>query len=218
VVDLAGRLKPGEHELRLVTNMRIYWDQILVAREAPAAAWRAVRLDPIAATLRARGFSQEVRPDGKEPAGYDYARVAADGGWKVMPGRYTREGDVRELLLAADDRFAIAGPGDEIAIAFDAGAAGAVPDGWTRTFLLMGDGFSKEMDINSASPDTVGPLPFHAMGRYPDTAANPLLHGSDYQRYLDRYNSRVVARPLPPLIRFHGAALDDRSRLGPKSP
>ena len=36
-----------------------------------------------------------------------------------------------------------------------------------RTFLLYADGYSKEMDINSASPDSVAPLPFHAMSAYP---------------------------------------------------
>ena len=36
-----------------------------------------------------------------------------------------------------------------------------------RTFLLYADGFSKEMDINSASPDAVGPLPFHGMTALP---------------------------------------------------
>jgi hypothetical protein len=38
-----------------------------------------------------------------------------------------------------------------------------VPLGWTRTFLLYADGFSKEMDINSASPDSVRPVPSHGM-------------------------------------------------------
>jgi tetratricopeptide (TPR) repeat protein len=221
VVDLAGRLRPGEHEVRIVTNMRIYWDRIFLARHASSAASQSVelvRIDPIAAALRARGFSAEVRPDGNEPPGYDYARVTGDAGWKVMPGRYTREGDVRELLLASDDKFAIARPGDEIAIAFDAEAAGPVPEGWTRTFLLMADGFSKEMDINSASPDTVGPLPFHAMGRYPDRLTNAPLHRSDYQRYLDLYNTRLVPRSLPPLIRFHELPSENRARLERKSP
>jgi len=31
-----------------------------------------------------------------------------------LPGRYTREGDVRELLLRPDDMFVVARPGDDI--------------------------------------------------------------------------------------------------------
>ena len=55
-----------------------------------------------------------------------------------MPGRYTREGDVRELLVATDDRFVIARSGDQIALSFDAASLPALPEGWTRTFLLYG--------------------------------------------------------------------------------
>ena len=74
---------------------------------------------------------------------------------------------MRELLLKADDMFVISLPGDEISLSFDAGKLPPLRAGWTRTFLLYADGFSKEMDINSASPDQVSPLPFHGMTRYP---------------------------------------------------
>ena len=30
VVDLTGKLPPGAREVRVVTNMRVYWDQVLV--------------------------------------------------------------------------------------------------------------------------------------------------------------------------------------------
>jgi VCBS repeat protein len=198
-VDLAGLLRPGEHELRLVTNMRIYWDQILVASAASAERLTTVRSDPSVATLHSRGFSAEVRPDGREPPSYDYQRVTLQSPWKAMPGRYTREGDVRALLMRSDDMFVIAKPGDEIALSFDAATAGPLPDGWTRTILLLADGFSKEMDINSASPDAVEPLPFHRMTRYPYTAPEHYPDTPAYRRYQTTYNTRVVARPVPPL-------------------
>jgi hypothetical protein len=66
-----------------------------------------------------------------------------------MPGRYTRVGDVRPLLAASDDRMVVSKPGDEVELSFDARGLRAVRPGWTRTFLLRGDGFSKEMDKNS---------------------------------------------------------------------
>ena len=55
--------------------------------------------------------------------------------------------------------------GDEIALSFEASALPPLPGGWRRTFLLYADGFSKEMDVNSASPDVLEPLPFHGMTR-----------------------------------------------------
>ena len=63
--------------------------------------------------------------------------------------------------------FVISRPGDEIALSFDATALPPLAPGWTRTFLLYANGYSKEMNLDSASPDTVGPLPFHAMTKYP---------------------------------------------------
>jgi Tfp pilus assembly protein PilF len=198
-IDLAGRLRPGEHEVRIVTNMRIYWDRILVGSAAPSDSLQPTPLDPITATLGERGFSAEVRPDGREPAAYDYGRVSLVSPWKTMAGRYTRLGDVRGLLMTTDDMFVIAKPGDEVAIAFDAAAVGPLPDGWTRTFLLLSDGFSKEMDINSASPDGVAPLPFHAMTAYPYRAPERYPDTPEHQRYQTTYNTRVVVRTVPSL-------------------
>src|SRR6185503_16291459 len=96
--------------------------------------------------------------------------VSALSPWKAFPGRYTRTGDVRELLSAVDDVFVISRPGDEIALSFDAAALPALPAGWRRTYLLHSEGFSKEMDLHSATPDVLGPLPFHGMTRYPYAA------------------------------------------------
>jgi hypothetical protein len=95
--------------------------------------------------------------------------------------------------------FVVAKPGDEIALAFDAAAAGPLPHGWTRTFLLLADGFSKEMDINSSSPDAVRPMPFHAMKAYPYRAPEHYPDGPEYQRYQATYNTRVVVRSVPSL-------------------
>jgi Tfp pilus assembly protein PilF len=198
VVDLRGKLGAAR-QVRVVTNMRIYWDQILVDTSGGNERTHLTRLDPDSADLHWRGFSAEVTPDGREPYSYDYSRVTFDSTWKVMPGRYTREGDVRPLLSAADDMFVVARPGDEIALSFKASTLPALPDGWTRTFLLYADGFSKEMDINSASPHEANPLPFHAMTRYPYPGSEHYPRSARHMNYLSRYNTRVVHSDLPPL-------------------
>ena len=153
-------------------------------------------MDPSKADLHWRGFSAEVTPDGREPFGYDYKNVSFTSPWKVMTGRYTREGDIRELLTRTDDMFVIARPGDEIRLTFDAHSLPSLRAGWTRTFLLYSDGFSKEMDINSASPDQVYPLPFHGMSKYPygRTESYPLT--AERQAYIEKYNTRLVATPV----------------------
>lgn len=201
-VDLTGKFLSADREVRLVTNMRIYWDQILVDTSDGKAPVQINRLDPARADLRWRGFSAEVTPDGREPFGYDYRQVSFTSPWKVMTGRYTREGDVRELLLKSDDMFVVSRPGDEISLSFDAKALPPLPAGWTRTFLLYADGFSKEMDINSASPDQLAPLPFHGMSRYPYPATEHYPLTDERRRYLEKYNTRIVTSPVPSIGAF----------------
>jgi hypothetical protein len=185
VWDLSGVPGP-ERTLRLRTNMRIYWDRIAVALPAKLAL-ETMRLPRASAQLAERGFSAGG------PFEYDYARAGAASPWKLMPGRYTRAGDVSELIDQADDLFVVARPGDALAVAYDARTLPTLPKGWTRTFLLKGDGFSKEMDLHSASPDVAAPLPFHGMTAYPPSNARPV---SVTQA---RYNTRVIQKTLPPL-------------------
>ena len=196
VVDLTDKFLSASRDVRIVTNMRIYWDQILVDTSGGNFPLRLTRLDPSFADLRWRGFSVEHSPDGRQPFTYDYMRVSFTSPWKVMTGRYTREGDVRELLRASDDMFVISRPGDELSLSFAADKLPRLPQGWTRTFLLYGDGFSKEMDINSASPDQVGPLPFHGMSGYPYKWPERYPLTIERQRYLEKYNTRVVTSYL----------------------
>jgi hypothetical protein len=199
VIDLRGRLRPGEHVVRLVTNMRIYWDSIVIAEPDADGEVRQTRLDPAAAALEWRGFSAVKTPDGREPFLYDYLRVSLTSPWKTMIGRYTREGDVRELLTARDDMFVISRPGDEIVLSFDERTLPPLAAGRTRTFLFYANGFSKEMDIRSATPHAVEPLPFHGMRGFPydETESYPATEA--HREYMRRYNTRVVTRSLPPL-------------------
>jgi hypothetical protein len=155
-----------------------------------------MRLDPVSADLHWRGFSAEVSPDGHEPFSYDYSRVSLTSPWKTMSGRYTREGDVRELLMRSDDMFVISKPSDEISLSFDATKLRPLPKGWRRTFLLYADGFSKEMDINSASPDQVAPLPFHTMKSYPYSEKESYPMTRAHRDYIERYNTRFVRSPI----------------------
>jgi tetratricopeptide (TPR) repeat protein len=216
VVDLGGKFLSSSREVRIVTNMRIYWDQILVAasgstvnttgatladkRDAARAHAQLVRLDPSGADLRWRGFSAQTSPDGREPYLYDYARVSPVSPWKVFTGRYTREGDVRELVQTVDDMFVISLPGDELALSFDAATLAPLPRGWTRTFLLYAHGYSKEMDINSASPEQVAPLPFRRMREYPYRWPDAYPHTPAHLDYLERYNTRTVGAPIKRLV------------------
>jgi hypothetical protein len=183
--------------------MRIYWDAVKAAEPVSSLALEPVSFDPSRADLRERGFSAETSSDGREPWTYDYARVSWLSPWKTLPGSYTREGDVSPLLASTDDVFVISKPGDELSLSFDATASPPPPEGWVRTFLLLGDGYSKEMDVNSASPDAVQPLPWHGMPGYPYAEGD--VPGAVRARWAEadeEWNTRRVVRPIVPLDLF----------------
>jgi Flp pilus assembly protein TadD len=206
-VDLTGKFLSPSREVRIVTNMRIYWDQILVDTSSGNFPAQLTRLNPLIADLHWRGFSAEITPDGRQPYVYDYEKVSALSPWKTFAGRYTREGDVRELVSKTDDIFVISMPGDELAISFEADRLPRLPKGWKRTFLLYADGFSKEMDINSASPYQVEPLPFHGMSGYPYAASESYPMTDARKAYFKRYNTRVVRSQIS---RLEAALAEER--------
>ena len=212
-VNLTGRLAPGETELRIRTSMRIYWDRVRIATGGVGTPVAVTRLEPAAADLHFLGYPAEVSPDGRKPMLYDYDRILPVARWKAHSGAYTRFGDVRPLLAAVDDRMVTTRHGDEIALSFDASAAPPLPAGWRRDFLLFVDGFGKDMDPNSARPDSVGPLPFHAMPVYP-YAAGGYTPSRDW---LDEWNTRLVlpdnagtGGAAPPVARRAGSGLPPR--------
>ncbi|MFN0085637.1 MAG: FG-GAP-like repeat-containing protein [Blastocatellia bacterium] len=191
-VDMTGKFLCRDSEVRIVTSMRIYWDQILVDASDGAAPARVTTLSPMRAELGWRGFPREYSPDGRKPLIYDYSVIEPAAPWKAHLGNYTRFGDVRDLLLAPDDMYVITRSGDEMRIDFDARRLPALPNGWKRTFLVYADGFGKDMDLNSARPETIGELPFHGMKSYPHAPSDRYPLTRRRRQYLERYNTRTV--------------------------
>ncbi|MBI1762091.1 MAG: VCBS repeat-containing protein [Acidobacteria bacterium] len=184
-------------QVRIVTSMRIYWDQILTAVNNEVVSndqsnLRVTTLQPQQAELRWRGFPREYTPDGRLPKLYDYRVIEPVAPWKAHLGNYTRLGDVRPLVLAVDDQYVITRNGDELQVDFDARKLPALPAGWKRDFLVYADGFGKDMDINSARPDTIGELPYHRMKAYPYAPGDAYPNDAAHQAYLRQYNTRTV--------------------------
>lgn len=192
-VDLTGKFLCSDSRVRIVTSMRIYWDQILVDTFDGNAPTKVTKLDPLRADLRWRGFPREYSPDGHKPLIYDYQQIELFAPWKAHLGNYTRFGDVRELLLGADDMYVITRNGDEIQVDFDARKLPLLPNGWKRTYLIFADGFGKDMDLNSARPETIGELPYHRMKSYPYSSGDAYPNDKRHRDYLERYNTRTVS-------------------------
>jgi hypothetical protein len=95
--------------------------------------------------------------------------------------------------------FVISRPGDELRLSFDASRLPPLEPGQRRTFLFFSHGYSKEMDIGSATPYAVEPLPFRGMRQYPYGGDEEYPASAVYREYRDKYNTRVVSRSLPPI-------------------
>ena len=167
-VDLKGKLPTGAHNIRITTNLQIYWDQVLVdngpARENTV---RTTELPLVAATLGFRGYPRQV--DGETPGDltYYYEQASTTGPFSRFRGSYTQYGDVTSLLTSVDNHFAVFGTGEDIDAEFAAAALPLLPTGWKRDYFFYANGFVKDMDFYEAIPFTVADLPFHGMSTYP---------------------------------------------------
>lgn len=191
--DLANVFKPGTpRKLRLRTNLEVYWDLLEWAVPAGAAEPKITPLNPEVADLHYRGYSVITQANASSPEVPDYNRLSGSKQiWRDLIGYYTRFGDVRELLLRADDRYVIMNAGDEMSFRFAAPAP--PPAGWVRDYVIAGDGWIKDGDYNSTFSKTVLPLPYHAKNLY-DTPPGRLedewvyrQHPEDWQNYHTRY-------------------------------
>lgn len=192
--DLANVFTAGApRRLRLRTNLEIFWDSLEWAVGLPGATTKTNRLDPDVADLRYRGYSVITTANDSSPEIPDYNRLASSKQiWRDLIGYYTRFGDVRELLKRVDDRYVILNAGDEMAFRFAAPAP--PPAGWVRDYVIVGDGWIKDGDLNSTFSKTVEPLPYHSKNEY-ITAPGRLEDEPAYRRFPDdwqTYHTRYV--------------------------
>ena len=150
-------LPAGTKELRLRTNMQIYWDRVAVAYAEPCPQVRKDEISLLSANLHEAGFIPrtlhlQYRPSLKYEDRIPLADTRDPAGW------YTAFGPVDELLQETDGALAIIGPGDEIHMEFKA-PEGKPPAGWTRRFVLEVAGWCKDTDLYTQDGETVGPLP-----------------------------------------------------------
>jgi Flp pilus assembly protein TadD len=199
-VDLTGKFLTANREVRIVTNLCVYWDEIFLSPSSASPTLKEHPIPAATADLRFRGFS-EVKIDARreQPEQFIYANATPLSAWNPTPGLYTRYGDVRELLESVDDRYVIMGSGDEIRVRFDASSLPPVPKGWRRDFVLKVDGWAKDRDANTAYSQTVEPLPYHGMSQYPFSTIDRYPDDVYHRNYLERYNTRPALRLIRPL-------------------
>ena len=194
-VDLTGKFLSGSREIRIVTNLCVYWDEIFLSERNDKPYVQITALDALSAKLRYRGFSQVmIDPAREKPETFDYSHVNALSNWNPTAGNYTGYGDVRELLRATDDKLLVMGSGDEVQLRFPA-TLPALKQGWTRDYLLIVDGWAKDADANTAFGESVEPLPFHGMSAYPYRADEHFPDAEAQRKTMTRPALKLI-RPL----------------------
>ena len=195
-IDLSGMFLTDDQQVRIRTNMQLYWDHAFFAVESNASANRISILAPETADLHYRGFSRMYRSSPVGPHLFDHDEVSTAPRWIDLEGFYTRYGEVNELLQTTNDQYVIMNAGDAMSIAFDAREAPPLPEGWHRRFILYTNGWLKDGDLNTAHGQTVEPLPFKGMSSYPYGDDESYPRTASNQEYLDTYNTRWVSPSL----------------------
>ncbi|MFC5864441.1 FG-GAP-like repeat-containing protein [Acidicapsa dinghuensis] len=188
-VDLTGKVPAGVRRIRLMSNLEIYWDQVLIDDHAPGE-FHTAEVPMSAATLHFHGYPKQL--DGKSPGDldYDYNQVSLTGPFQRERGSYTRMGNVMPLVTGVDNRYVIFGSGEEIAAEFDTGKLPALPSGWKRDYFFYANGYVKDMDWWDASPFTVAQLPFHGMSKYPYPKSESFPNDAKSVEYQLNWNDR----------------------------
>jgi tetratricopeptide (TPR) repeat protein len=192
VVDLTGKLPAGTRRIRLMTNLQVFWDQVLIDQSAGAQT-RTTEVPLATATLRFRGYPKQIEGASPGDLDYDYNLVSLTGPFQRERGNYTHFGDVTPLLTNIDDRFVVFGSGEEIAAEFDAEELPALPAHWKRDYFFYANGFVKDMDWWDASPFTVAQMPFHGMSTYPYPASEKYPDDAASLDYRLNWNDRFDA-------------------------
>lgn len=194
VIPLKDAFFSDDHRIRLVHSSQIYWDRIRLGYGKPLPI--AQRDDPqkpsaleshtspgailptklhwlpmASSELHYRGFSREMPRTRHEPHWYDYTTVSTEPAWPPLRGKYTRYGNVQELLAFNDDMLVVMSPGDEMVVRFDLPRED-LPAGWVRDFVLHSVGWDKDAAMNTLEGQSSLPLPFSTMEQYPPGIAD----------------------------------------------
>lgn len=173
-------LPPNVRKFRLRTELEIFWDKLAWSVDRAENQTKEIPLDLSSAELRYRGFSVIEKRDDSSPEKPVYDKIlTTNQRWRDLEGFYTRFGDVLELLQMTDDRMVLMNAGDELVLKFP--ALPEVEKGWKRDFVIIGNGWIKDGDLNSVFSKTLLPLPTHATNDY-STPPNGLENDPVYQK------------------------------------
>src|SRR6266404_5294383 len=145
IADVTGKIPAGTRRIRIVNNLKIYWDAIRIDQTTEQRNVRVTEVPLANASLDFLGYPKEIRLQPASDTVYSYSKRSMTGPYARAAGNYTRYGDVKSLLRAADDRFVIFSSGEGLKLDFYAKSLPALPSGWVRDYFFYADGFEKDM-------------------------------------------------------------------------
>jgi len=157
-------LPANTREIRLTTNMEIYWDSIAIVYanrlnidelNRRGITQRLISLDH--AEALETGFAKRSTAEQRYPH-YDFNQRSPLWDTRHPSGYYTNFGDVTELVQDKDDAVAIIGPGEALKLSFPE-IDDPIPAKQKRVFVLRAKGWVKDMDLYTQDGETVTPLP-----------------------------------------------------------
>ena len=203
VADLTGKLPAGTRRIRIVNNLKIYWDAIRIDQTPDARDVRVAQVPLAKAALDFVGYPREIRLKPASDTIYSYSNRSMTGPYARAAGNYTRYGDVFDLLNASDDRFVVFGSGEGLKLDFDPRQLPELPAGWVRDYFFYADGFEKDLDFYAAHAFTVEPLPRHSLLPYPYPEGSDYPADVEHLGYQLEYNIRPRSERMPPSLRYH---------------
>jgi tetratricopeptide (TPR) repeat protein len=202
VTDLTGKLPPGTRRIRIVNNLKIYWDAIRIDQTPETQEVRVAGVPLAAAALDFLGYPREIRLTPASDTTYSYTQRSMTGPYARAAGNYTRYGDVRKLLREPDDRFVVFSSGEGVKLDFDPRKLPALPASWVRDYFFYANGFEKDLDFYAAHAFTVEPLPRHSLLSYPYPEGKEYPGDAEHLRYQLEYNIRQRSDRMPSTLRY----------------
>jgi len=206
VTDLTGKLPSGTRRIRIVTNLKIYWDRVRIDQTPDGQDVRASEVPLATAELAFLGYPKEIRLHPASDTTYSFTHRSPTGPYARAAGNYTRFGDVKELLRASDDKFTVFSSGEGVKLEFDPRNLPPLPNGWVRDYFFYADGFEKDLDFYAAYAFTVEPLPKHGLIAYPYAAGKEYPLDADHLKYQFEYNTRSRSDRMPVNLRYEYGA------------
>jgi Tfp pilus assembly protein PilF len=206
IADLTGKLPAGTRRIRIVNNLKIYWDAIRIDQTPDTNDVHVAQVPLAKAALEFLGYPREIRLQPASDTTYSYSNRSMTGPYARAAGNYTRYGDVYDLLKASDDRFVVFSSGEGVNLDFDPRQLSALPAGWVRDYFFYADGFEKDLDFYAAHAFTVEPLPRHSLLPYPYPPGKEYPGDAEHLNYQLYYNTRTRSDRMPPSLRYHYSA------------